>query len=322
MRLEIRGEYTDDWPEIADQTRAEAGNRCVRCKHPDPPDFRPRGMAPCDVQCRHSSSLTSMTIFPVMADVTASAEAQEIVEGVGLAIALQPEDAERHDVGDGQLLGQASLLLPTVTAGIEVTSPGVRFLRAPIRAIILNTPTFPVRTPRSNKVAGKPGHSARVATETLPSLARADFSLLAAYLTAVNHSTSLAGLGTMTPTNHPGGWTSKEHRAFRAWLRNGHEEIYHINGGKQRILTCHHLDGDKANVRWWNLLALCQVCHLQIQAKLIPERPWLWEHSGWFKVYAAGFYAHYYGDFDVTRVEAEARLDELLLLGQPWRVGS
>ncbi len=64
------------------------------------------------------------------------------------------------------------------------------------------------------------------------------------------------------------------------------------------------------------------MCHLQIQAKLIPERAWLWEHSEWFKVYAAGFYARYYGGFDVTRVEAEARLDELLMLGQPWRVGS
>lgn len=33
---------------------------------------------------------------------------------------------------------------------------------------------------------------------------------------------------------------------------------------KQRMLTVHHLDGDKSNCRWWNLLALCQVCHLQI----------------------------------------------------------
>ncbi len=54
-------------------------------------------------------------------------------------------------------------------------------------------------------------------------------------------------------------------------------------------------------------------------ASILPERPWLWEHSEWFQPYAAGFYAHYYGDADVTRTEAEERLDELLLLGQPWR---
>jgi len=94
----------------------------------------------------------------------------------------------------------------------------------------------------------------------------------------------------------------------------------HSRHGKRRTLTVHHLTGNKADCRWFNLLALCQVCHLQIQAKVIPERPWLWDHSEWFKVYVAGFYAHYYGELDVTRAEAETRLEELLLLGQPWRV--
>src|SRR5690554_4034581 len=55
----------------------------------------------------------------------------------------------------------------------------------------------------------------------------------------------------------------------------------HRRDGKQRILTVHHLDGDKSNNRWWNLLSLCQVCHLVIQGKVIPERPYLWEHSDW-----------------------------------------
>jgi hypothetical protein len=36
------------------------------------------------------------------------------------------------------------------------------------------------------------------------------------------------------------------------------------------ILTVHHLDGDKANCTNANLVALCQRCHLHIQARYIP----------------------------------------------------
>ena len=34
-------------------------------------------------------------------------------------------------------------------------------------------------------------------------------------------------------------------------------------------LTVHHLTGDKANMRWWNLAPLCQRCHLHIQGKVV-----------------------------------------------------
>lgn len=97
------------------------------------------------------------------------------------------------------------------------------------------------------------------------------------------------------------------------------EHCTHPQNGKLRVLTVHHLDGDKANCRWWNLLPLCQVCHLTIQAKVIPERPYLWEHSRWFVPYVCGFYAWYYGQEEITRAEAEARPDYWLALGQPWR---
>jgi DNA-directed RNA polymerase subunit RPC12/RpoP len=91
----------------------------------------------------------------------------------------------------------------------------------------------------------------------------------------------------------------------------------HREDGKQRILTVHHLDGDKGNCAWWNLLALCQVCHLYIQARVIPERPWLFDHSIWFRPYVAGFYASYYGGLAVTREEVMADMDRYLALGQP-----
>jgi hypothetical protein len=88
--------------------------------------------------------------------------------------------------------------------------------------------------------------------------------------------------------------------------------------GTLRILTVHHLDGHKANNAWWNLLALCQVCHLQVQGKVIPEQPYLWPHTPWFIPYVCGFYAHYYGKQDITRAQAIADPERWLRLGQPW----
>lgn len=79
-----------------------------------------------------------------------------------------------------------------------------------------------------------------------------------------------------------------------------------------KILTVHHMDGNKANDAWWNLLPLCQVCHLQIQAKLDPEQPYFFEHSDWIKPYVAGFYANKYEHKLIAREEAENRLTTLL----------
>lgn len=81
---------------------------------------------------------------------------------------------------------------------------------------------------------------------------------------------------------------------------------------KGRILTTHHFDGNKSNDQWWNLLALCQVCHLKVQGKVDPEIPFFLEHTDWIKPYVAGFYAHKYEGRLITRDEAMRRLDELL----------
>jgi hypothetical protein len=81
-----------------------------------------------------------------------------------------------------------------------------------------------------------------------------------------------------------------------------------------RILTVHHLNGDKHDCRWWNLAALCQRCHLQIQGKVQMARVWPWEHSDWFKPYVAGYYAWAYLGEELSREEVEGRLDELLAL--------
>lgn len=87
-----------------------------------------------------------------------------------------------------------------------------------------------------------------------------------------------------------------------------------VREAQWRILTVHHLDGNKANCRWWNLAALCQRCHLQIQGKVKMERVYPWPHSDWFRPYVAGYYAWTYLGLELSREETEARLDELLAL--------
>jgi len=85
------------------------------------------------------------------------------------------------------------------------------------------------------------------------------------------------------------------------------------------MLTVHHLDLNKSNCAWWNLLALCQKCHLTIQAKVIIERPWMFEHSEWFKPYAAGYYASINGH-PTDQAYVLAHLDQLLDYGRPVRL--
>lgn len=81
-----------------------------------------------------------------------------------------------------------------------------------------------------------------------------------------------------------------------------------------RVLTVHHLDEDKMNCRWWNLAALCQRCHLRMQRGVVMGRPYHFEHSEWFKPFAAGFYGWRYLNEDLSREEVMARMDELLAL--------
>lgn len=84
------------------------------------------------------------------------------------------------------------------------------------------------------------------------------------------------------------------------------------------MLTVHHLDLNKSNCAWWNLAALCQRCHLRIQAKVVLDRPWMLPHSAWFRPYVAGYFASTILGEDLSREEVEARMPDLLAAGQPW----
>lgn len=113
---------------------------------------------------------------------------------------------------------------------------------------------------------------------------------------------------------YPGDWAEiaaavKEAAGWRC-VRCGHP---HSREG-WRILTVHHLSGDKADVRWFNLVALCQRCHLRVQGKVDLERPWVLDHSEWFQPYVAGYYAAKYLGLELTRAEVESNLDYYLSL--------
>lgn len=101
------------------------------------------------------------------------------------------------------------------------------------------------------------------------------------------------------------------HQDIRLYRRPGREPRWEA---RWRILTVHHLDEDKANCRWWNLASLCQRCHLRMQRAVVMDRVYHFEHSEWFKPFAAGFYAWKYLGENLSREETMARLDELLAL--------
>jgi hypothetical protein len=93
---------------------------------------------------------------------------------------------------------------------------------------------------------------------------------------------------------------------------------HHHDVAEGYMLTVHHIDLNKSNCEWWNLAALCQRCHLQIQHKVIIERMYMFEHSEWFKPYAAGYYAHHHNLPDHKEFVVK-NMEWLLDFGRPNR---
>lgn len=92
-------------------------------------------------------------------------------------------------------------------------------------------------------------------------------------------------------SSYPSNWPQiakevKESVGFRC-VRCGHRHDPETG----YTLTVHHMDMDPSNNRWWNLIPLCQRCHLQVQNKVTLEQFYMFPHSEWFKPYVAGYYA-------------------------------
>jgi hypothetical protein len=56
------------------------------------------------------------------------------------------------------------------------------------------------------------------------------------------------------------------------------------------VLTVHHFTGDKCCNERFNLMALCQRCHLSIQARVNPRVPIMFDATPWSMPYIAGLY--------------------------------
>jgi hypothetical protein len=106
----------------------------------------------------------------------------------------------------------------------------------------------------------------------------------------------------------------KEWKYGRDWIapRRKFRDQHAIFEAQWRILTCHHLTGVKSDCRPFNLVALCQKCHLSIQRRVTMEQIYAFEHSEWFKPYAAAYYALVYEDRTITIEEARGEMDRLL----------
>jgi len=88
---------------------------------------------------------------------------------------------------------------------------------------------------------------------------------------------------------YPLTWTKSFRDDFRSRKGNKCERCGHKHDPENGYaLTIHHLDNDKSNCSEWNLAALCQRCHLQIQGKVNMFQEYALDHSEWFKPHIEG----------------------------------
>lgn len=76
---------------------------------------------------------------------------------------------------------------------------------------------------------------------------------------------------------YPPEWDERrlEIKRLAGWKCENCKEPHNPDIASGKCLTVHHLDGKKWNCSYENLVALCQVCHLRIQAKYHPSQMWL-----------------------------------------------
>lgn len=89
-------------------------------------------------------------------------------------------------------------------------------------------------------------------------------------------------------TRYPKDWPaisrSVKDKAGWCCVRCGHK--HDVASGY--VLTVHHLDGIPENVEDYNLAALCQRCHLKIQARVDMDQGFMFAHSDWMQPFIEG----------------------------------
>lgn len=88
---------------------------------------------------------------------------------------------------------------------------------------------------------------------------------------------------------HEGAWKQSQKQKGQVQPAQCDLACRHDDDGKQRVLTVHHLDLNKANVAWWNLAALCQACHLSVQARVDFHQFYMLDHTPWMRPYIKGW---------------------------------
>lgn len=125
-------------------------------------------------------------------------------------------------------------------------------------------------------------------------------------------------MGTPTSGEYPPDWPqiAQETKDRADWkcVRCGH----HHAPADGYCLTVHHFDGDKANCKPWNLMALCQRCHLSVQARIDPRIPLLMEPSDWIKPYLAGMYEDGEHSSPGPLYDQNRWRDDCIRLRLPW----
>jgi hypothetical protein len=53
------------------------------------------------------------------------------------------------------------------------------------------------------------------------------------------------------------------------------------NLAENRMMTVHHLDGNKTNCEPYNLACLCRPCHLKMHHLFCPDQLWLFPPPAW-----------------------------------------
>lgn len=94
------------------------------------------------------------------------------------------------------------------------------------------------------------------------------------------------------PSDYPPEWpeVAREVKDVAGWRC---ERCGVPHGPPPNVLTVHHLDGVKSNLERWNLAALCQRCHLRVQARVVflqdywgPHSPWMARHVAMYNEWA------------------------------------
>ncbi len=89
---------------------------------------------------------------------------------------------------------------------------------------------------------------------------------------------------TLTAKGYPTNWPEIA-ATVKTWAGWQCEHCAHPHDfAAGRCLTVHHLNGDKTNCAFENLLACCQRCHLHLQARYVPGQTWLFGAPGWVTV--------------------------------------